>query len=150
VLFRPPGGPLPAPADELEVREVRDEGELAVWEQVAIDGYPFEGVSSGRAGALFTPGVLDGRLRAWVGYVDRIPVAIGACSVQRGLNVLVLGVVLPQYRGRGYWRAMLRTRLAEYPDLPSAALFSDLSRPGAQRHGFWPVSRVWLWTRDRP
>jgi hypothetical protein len=45
---------------------------------------------------------------------------------------------------------MVRSRLAAAPDLPAAALFSDDSRPGAERlFGFLPISRFTLWMRSR-
>jgi hypothetical protein len=34
--------------------------------------------------------------------------------------------------------------------LPSASLFSDMSRAGAERNGFLPISRFTLWRRPRP
>jgi hypothetical protein len=59
-------------------------------------------------------------------------------------------VVLPEARRRGYWQALLRARLADLEGLPSAALFSDMSRSGAERNGFLPVTRFTLWRRARP
>jgi hypothetical protein len=59
-------------------------------------------------------------------------------------------VVLPQARRRGYWQALLRTRLADLEGLPSASLFSDMSRAAAERNGFLPISRFTLWRRARP
>jgi hypothetical protein len=150
VLVRPPGGPLPSPAPGLEVREVGDARELRQWERVVVEGYPLADLQPHRPEALFGPGVLAGRMRAWVGCAEGEPAAAGASCVVDGLHVLVIGVVLPRFRGRGYWRSLLRTRLEAHPGLPCASLFSDLSRPGAQRHGFWPLSRVTLWTRERP
>jgi hypothetical protein len=66
------------------------------------------------------------------------------------LHVLALGVVLAEARRRGYWQALLRARLADLEGLPSASLFSDMSRPGAEHNGFLPVSRFTLWRRARP
>ncbi|HLU56995.1 MAG TPA: hypothetical protein VKZ81_16165 [Pseudonocardia sp.] len=46
---------------------------------------------------------------------------------------------------------MVRSRLQAAPALPAAALFSDDSRPGAERvFGFLPSSRFTLWGRFRP
>jgi hypothetical protein len=56
----------------------------------------------------------------------------------------------PRRAVAGYWQALLRARLADLEGLPSAGLFGDLSRPGAERHGFLPVSRFTLWRRARP
>ncbi len=149
-LFRAPGGPLPAAAADLDVQEVTDRADLATWERIAVEGYPMPDLQPWRAGRLFDEAVLGSGLRLWLGRVRGEPVAACASYVARGLHVLALGIVLPHARGRGYWRTLLRTRLAAYPDLPCGSLFSDMSRPGAQQHGFWPASRFTLWTRDRP
>lgn len=149
LLFRPPGGPLPPEGTDLTVREVADEEELGTWERVVVHGYPMPDLRPWRPGALFTDAVRSSGLRLWTGYADGEAVAAAGSYVALGLHVLAIGVVLPHARARGYWRTLLRTRLAAYPDLPSASLFSDMSRPGAQRHGFWPISRFTLWTRER-
>ncbi|HLN78095.1 MAG TPA: hypothetical protein VK204_13685 [Nocardioidaceae bacterium] len=147
-LLRPPGGLIPEAAG-LDVREVVERADLRIWERVVVEGYPLADLQPWRPGVLFRDGVLSSGLRMWVGYSGREPVAAAASYVAFGLHVLAIGVVLPRVRGQGYWRSLLRTRLAAHPDLPSASLFSDMSRPGAQRHGFWPISRFTLWVRDR-
>ncbi len=45
---------------------------------------------------------------------------------------------------------MALTRLRAIPDLPAAALFSDMSRPGAEALGFLPITRFTLWRKARP
>lgn len=149
-LFRPPGGPLPSAVPDLEVREVHDDEGLRTWERVVVEGYPMSELLPWHAGSLFTPSALRSDLRLWVGYASGEPVAAAASYVALGLHVLSIGVVLPKARGHGYWRTLLRTRLAARPDLPTGSLFSDMSRPGAEQHGFWPVSRFTLWIRERP
>lgn len=148
-LFRAPGGPLPAAADDLSVREVTDAADLVAWERVVVDGYPMVGLQPWRPGCLFDVDVLSSGMRLWLGSIGEEPVAACASYVAHGVHVLAIGVVLPHARGRGYWRTLLRTRLASYPDQPCGSLFSDMSRPGAQQHGFWPVSRFTLWIRER-
>lgn len=148
-LLRLPGGDLPPAAADLDVREVSDAGELRTWERVVVEGYPMPELLPWRPGSLFTDRALSSGLRLWVGYAEGEPVAAAASFVAHGLHVLAVGVVLPRARGRGYWRTLLRTRLAAYPDLPCGSLFSDMSRPGAQQHGFWPITRFTLWSRER-
>jgi hypothetical protein len=76
---------------------------------------------------------------------------VGALYVAHGIAGFMLGVTMPDARHRGYWAAMARHRLRTVPDLPAAGLFSDMSRPGAQRSlGFLPITRFTLWTRPRP
>jgi GNAT superfamily N-acetyltransferase len=148
-LLRPPGGPRPEPAPDLEVREVSDADELRTWERVVVEGYPLPDLQPWRPGSFFTDEVLACGLRLWVGRAGGEPVAAAASYVAHGLHVLAVGVVLPHARGRGYWRTLLATRLEAFPELPCGSLFSDMSRPGAQRHGFLPISRFTLWVRDR-
>lgn len=148
-LLRPAGDRLPAAAPDLEVREVTDAAGLETWERLAVEGYPMPELAPWRPGVLFDPRVLATRLRLWVGYAEGEPVAASASYLAHGLHVLAMGVVLPDARGNGYWRAMLRARLAAFPGLPSGSLFSDMSRPGAERHGYLPIVRFTLWVRDR-
>jgi GNAT superfamily N-acetyltransferase len=150
LLVRAPGLPLPPPGPaDFEVRRVVDPAGLADWERVAVTGYPLAQLLPWRPEVLYDERVLKTPLRQWVGYADGQPVGAGASWVTDGLHVCAMGVVLPGYRGRGYWRALLRTRLADAAGLPSAGLFSDYSRPGAQRYGYLPVLRFTLWRRKR-
>jgi len=142
-------GSLPPAAPDLEVREVGDADDLQVWERLAVEGYPMPELRPWRARSLFDMRVLSTPLRLWVGYAAGEPVAAAASYLAHGLHVLAMGVVAPHARGRGYWRTMLRTRLAAFPDLPCGSLFSDMSRPGAEQHGFLPIIRFTLWVRER-
>jgi hypothetical protein len=149
LLYRPAGGPLP-PAGDLQVRRASDAAALADWERVAVEGYPLGDLAPWRPGVLFDTRVLASPLRLWVGYADERPVGADASYVAHGLHILALGVVLPEARRRGYWQPLLRARLADLQGLPSASLFSDMSRAGAERNGFLPISRFTLWRRPRP
>jgi hypothetical protein len=149
-LLRNPGGLLPPPAPGVDVVEVRDAEALRTWERIVVEGYPMPELRPWRPGVLLDPAVLGSGLRMWLARLDGEPVGAAASYVAHGLHVLSVGVVLPEARGRGVWRTLLGTRLATFPDLPAAALFSDLSRPGAERHGFVPITRFTLWTRERP
>jgi hypothetical protein len=76
---------------------------------------------------------------------------VGGVCVAHGIAGFMLGVTMPHARHRGYWAAMARHRLRACPDLPAAGVFSDMSRPGAERLlGFLPITRFTLWTRRRP
>lgn len=150
LLIRPPERPLPPAHDGLEIREVTDRASLMDFEQVLVDGFPFEELQP------FAPGGwLDERLlelpdhQLFVGYADGAPVVSGWLAFHAGLGVLVLTATLPEARRRGYWTAILRQRLEAAQRRPVAAVFSDMSRPGAQRYGFLPIARFTLWHRDR-
>jgi hypothetical protein len=148
-LFRPLGGSLPPAALGLEVRAVSDAAALAEWERVVVEGYPFDDLAPWRPGVLFDERVLATPLRLWLGRVGGRPVGAAASYVAHGFHVLALGVVLPEARRRGYWETLLGARLAEHPGLPSGSLFSDLSRPGAERNGYVPITRFTLWRHPR-
>jgi len=151
VLVRQPGGPLPAPSPDLRVSRVRTAQDLRAWEQVAVDGYPFDELQPLRPGGLIDPAILaDPRWSFWVGYEDDRPVTIGGLFVSSGFAYLGLGVTVPEARGRGYWYAMVRERLQVAPGLVSGSMFSDLSRPGIQRLGYLPITRLTAWRRRRP
>jgi hypothetical protein len=151
LLLAPRGGRAPATSPWLEVVEVEDAATLADWERVAVEGYPFDECLPWQPGRLFDVRVLADRgLRAWVGYVDGTPAAIGTAYVAHGVVVFTLGVTRPEHRGRGAWEVLARQRLAIRPELPAMGLFSDLSRGPAERLGFLPLTRWTVWTRSRP
>ena len=58
-------------------------------------------------------------------------------------------MTLPAGRRAGHWWRHVRVRLAAEPNLWHAGVFSDFSRPGAERAGFVPVVRHTLWHRSR-
>lgn len=150
LLLHPRPEPSPAPPGWLRIERVLDADRLADWERVAIEGYPLTDCQPARPGALVDGRVLDDpSFRGWVGYSDGQPVAIGTSYVAHGIHVLALGATLPSHRGRGAWQALARHRLAAFPRLPAMSLFSDLSRPPAERLGFLPLSRWTLWSAPR-
>lgn len=151
LLLRPPGDAPQAPAPPgFSVEEVTDAAALRDWEQVAVEGFPFSDLLPYRPGRLVDERVLaDGRLRLWVGYADGRAVSNGGLYTEHGLAVFTLGVTRPEARHRGYWKVLATRRLRIAPDLPAAGLFSDMSRPGAQRLGFLPILRFTLWHRTR-
>jgi hypothetical protein len=148
--MRPPA-PIPtldAPAG-LRIAHVADIAAVRDFERVLVEGYPFPDV---------IPGTLfDARLLAAsgphleIGYLDERAVTVGARHIAHGLLVLALGATLPEARHHGCWAAMVRSRLAAAPGLAAVALFSDDSRPGAERlFGFLPITRFTLWMLPRP
>jgi hypothetical protein len=147
--LRPPG-PLPAadPPPGLVVRTVTDATGARDFEHVMIEGYPFPGVAPG---TLFDERILAATSpRLEVGYIDGRAVTAAARHIAHGLVLLAFGTTLRDARHRGCWAAMVRSRLADRTDLPAAALFSDDSRPGAERlFGFLPITRFTLWVRER-
>ena len=151
LLYRPPGLPFqPPPPDALTVTEVTTERELAEWCTVAVDAFPLTEVAA--PSTLFDRAVLtDERFRFVVGRDRRRAVAVGCQVLVDDTNVLLLSTVRPEYRGRGYYAALVADRLARAPGLPSVTIVSDDSRPVLEgRFGFLPVTRCTLWERPRP
>ena len=147
LLVRPPLSVLPAPAAPPgpEPRRVTDAAALAAWERVLVEGYPLDGVRLDRPGAVVGPDLLgDDRLRFWSSGD-----AISAQFVAHGVASFALGVTLPAARRGGHWFRHARLRLQTEPDLWHVGVFSDFSRPGAERIGFVPVVRHTLWHRAR-
>jgi hypothetical protein len=150
LLYRPAG--LPEQRDQpedLSVSEVTTERELAEWCTVVVDAFPLDEVDA--PSRLFDPAVLgDERYRFVIGRVGDRPVAVGCQVLVAGTNVLLLSTVRLEERGRGYYSALVRDRLARAPDLPSVTIVSDDSRPVlVHRFGFLPVTRFTLWERPR-
>lgn len=147
---RPPGGTLPEAAPHIRVERVTDPFRLAEWEQVVVDGFPFEDLQPYRKGSLVGEALLDDPAAVlWVAYDNDIPAAAAALHVEQGVAGFALGATLPGSRRRGLWYALVRARLQERPDLPAASVFSSDSRPGAERIGFVPITRWTLWGRPR-
>ncbi|MDF2967421.1 MAG: hypothetical protein K0Q93_1199 [Nocardioidaceae bacterium] len=149
LMLRPPDGRLPG-ASDVSIERVADAAAVRRWESVVVEGYPFPDVQPSLPGALLDPRILDDdRLRLWLAYDRGEPVTAGGLFVDCGIAHFSFGVTLPMARRRGHWYALVRERLLSAPGLPAAGLFTDASRPGAERVGFLPVSRFTLWSRPR-
>jgi hypothetical protein len=153
LLIRPPLSMLPVafPAgSELDVRRVVAATDLAAWERAAIEGYPLPELQDAPVGAFASPALLDDeRLHFFLGRAGADPVAAGVSFTAHGIASLALGATVPAARRRGLWRRLAVERLHAAPELWTAGVFSDLSRPSAERLGFIPLTRLTLWTRER-
>jgi hypothetical protein len=135
----------PAPGVAVEVAS--DPGDLATAERIAVEGYPLPEAAGFPPGSLFPPALADEGLVVRVGRLDGEPAGVGLCYVDSGLVNLCLGATMPIARRRGVWEALVWTRVAEAPELPSVAYTSDYSRPGFERMGFLPITRFTMWVR---
>ena len=151
LLIRPPASLLAPPASpDVDVRPLSTAADLALWERVAIDGYPLTELADHPVGSLADPRILnDERASFWLGRIDGMPVSIGTLFEAHGLASMTLGVTLPEARRKGFWLRHAVDRIAAAPDLWTAGIFSDMSRPGAEALGFVPIHRLTLWLRDR-
>jgi hypothetical protein len=130
---------------------VTDAAGLRDWERVIALGYPFDDVVPQLPGAFAHEQILnDDRFTMWIAYQGDRPVTAAALFRAHGLAQFAFGVTLPEARRQGHWAALVRLRLHAAGDLPSAGIFSDDSRPGAERYGFLPLTRFTLWSRRRP
>jgi hypothetical protein len=133
------------------VEVVTDPTGLADWERVAIEGYPLPELLPVVTGALAGPALLaDARLRFTLSRQGGAPVSLGCLFTTGDLGIFTLGVTCPAARRRGHWLAHAAHRLTAVPRLWTAGVFSDHSRPSAQRLGFVPVLRLTLWSLPRP
>lgn len=151
LLVRPPLHMMPAPGDlAIEPEEVRTPAQMREWEDVVIDGYPLAESGDVR-GAVGPPAILaDPRVQCWLGRDDAgRAVSVGTSFVSHGLISFALGATLPGARGGGHWRAHAITRLRAAPQLWAAGIFSDHSRPLAERLGFLPLTRFTIWRLPR-
>jgi len=151
LLLRRPGGRLPDAHARLRVERITDAAGLRDWEYVVAHGFPIDDLQGGRPTPFVGDALLDdARVGIWVGYDDDRPVTTGALFIEAGVAQFALAATLIEGRRRGYWSTMLRVRLQAAGDVPAAALFSDLSRPGAEHLGFIPILRFTCWHRPAP
>jgi hypothetical protein len=144
-------GPFPAPAFELgpgvTVEVASTPEQLAVAEQVLIEGYPLDEAKGLPPGSLFPPALLHTGFLVRIGRIDGEPVAVGLRYLGYGIANLCLAATLPAARRRGVWEALVWARVNDAPGEPAVAYTSDFSRPGFERMGFVPTLRFTLWHR---
>jgi hypothetical protein len=147
LLLRPAGGRLPPADPRLRVERVVDAAGLRDWERVIAYGFPIDDLQ-GRSRQLVGDQLLDDpRIGIWVGYEDDQPVTTGTLFTDAGVAQFALAATVPGARRRGYWFTMMRARLQAAGNAPSAAIFSDDSRPGAEDLGFTAILRFTCWHR---
>ena len=137
----------PPPVAGVDVRKIESFDEFLIGlELVLSDDWSEEHRARQRAEAEET----YARRRArpggeWLAYVDGKPVAWGGGVVcERGMY-LAGAITLPEYRGRGCYRALLRARWDEAVRLGAPALVvhaKETSRPILERCGFERVATL--------
>ncbi len=147
-MVRPGDGPWTRPAAPagLEIEPVVDARGLDEFERTAERGF---GMPAQGAGTWHDPRILlDHRMQAWIGRVERRPVAVSMSYVSDGV-VGVYGVATePDARGRGYGSAMTWQAIAADPMLPSVLQPSELAISMYERIGFRPFARFRHWRRN--
>jgi hypothetical protein len=145
VVRGPVSEPAAAPPGGLDIRRAESPDDLALVEQILIDGYPVPELDGLPANRALGPALLGSAVRHWIGYLDGAPTAAAASHTAHGVINLCLAATLPAARLRGVWRALVAARCAGTPGLPAVAFTSDYSRPGFLRAGFLPITRFTLW-----
>jgi hypothetical protein len=146
-VVRAPGAVTASPRPGVAVRDVTTADDLAVLEQVAIEGYPLEEAAGAPPGTVFPTALLDSQVRLRLGQVDGEPVSGAAALDAHGVVNLCFAATLPAGRRRGVWSSLVWARVAQAPEQPAVAFASDDSRPGFVRMGFLPVTRFTLLVR---
>jgi GNAT superfamily N-acetyltransferase len=136
----------PAPPAGVEVRRVADRAGVA--EMVAVNEAAF-GRASWNVDAL-TQRLADPGVGMYVAYADGRPVTSGRLELFDGTSFAGLygGGTLPDFRGRGVYRALVAARAAEAQRRGFRYLATDAretSRPILQRLGFEPIGQLTSW-----
>jgi ribosomal protein S18 acetylase RimI-like enzyme len=144
----------PAPTSAVQVRPVNSPEELLVYREMTAlasgtvvltdDGKAAIAASNPQAWADLV--AMEGRRRNYLALIDDQPVAAaGLLLTDRGVAVMAGGATLPQARGRGCYRALVRARwddavAAGSPNLVAQA--SDMSGPILAAMGFRGVAEL--------
>lgn len=151
-VVRTPTSPLrdaaTRPDVDLAVRRATNGADVLAAEAVMVEGYPVE-AAQGRPGSAFPESLASTEVHLYIAAVDGTDVAVGAGHVAHGCVNLCGAATLPAARRTGAWGALVRTRVAEAPELPAVAFTSDFSRPGFEHLGFVSAFRFTLWMRSR-
>lgn len=135
---------------DVRVEPVRSSDELAILEQIMIDGFDFHEMRGSASGTLCHPGILeDDRFAAWLGYLDDKPVAAAGSLVEAGIVDVVMVATIPQARRKGLGLAVTQAAARPELGLPAVLFSSDEGRPIYERLGFVPILRGSFWYRDR-
>lgn len=141
-MLRPAGPPPDGWDAGLELREVRDVDELAVFLQTIVEAYPMPGDS-----ALVVPAILDTPVRFWVGYEGDRPVGTAGVFVGHGLNDVEWVSVHERDRGKGYGAALTWAATLADPERPAVLIASDPGQPVYERMGYVRLTRMSMWFR---
>lgn len=137
----------PVPTGEVQVHEAGAEPQLADVERVVVQGFPLPSRLPWRRGAQFPPEAMarcGPALRQWLALRHGTPA--GAClSWDDGAAVgLYYVAVLPEHRGRGVGRTLVRAVLDAHPGRAAVLTATLLGEPLYRRLGFREVgTSVW-------
>jgi GNAT superfamily N-acetyltransferase len=137
----------PAPDAPIVVERVRTIEELGEAEEVGLDAFQ----SSEQQRRAFRENIedswaLQGRwVQSFAAYLDGRMVGCARSAYLEGAVLLIGGAVLPDARGRGAYRALVRARWDDAVERDSPALIvhaGSMSRPILERLGFETVCEL--------
>jgi hypothetical protein len=120
----------------VEVREARTDVERALARRIIVEGYPLPDTEP-----------LAATDRAFVGYVDGEPAAVGAAYEVDGMTLVVYVAALAAARGRGVGAAVTWAATLSQPGKPAVLIASDDGRPVYERMGYIAIERWTAWLR---
>lgn len=138
-------GTAVGPATDLDVREVRDDSELELAEQVLVEAYPLPEMQPLHPGDLYGPGLLDSSTRVWLAWDGDTPVATATAHAHAGVVLVESVATLAQARGLGGGAAVTWAATRADPDAPALLIASDEGRPVYERLGYRALERWTVW-----
>lgn len=149
VMVRPPAD-VPAVADEtVRVVRVTDADELAVAEQLIVEGFPVSALLPWRRGEALPPHLLRvPGWSAWLAYRRGVPAAAGY-TYDDGRSVgLYWLVTSPGHRSTGLARLLLTRAVAAHPGRPFTLTATDAGLPLYESMGFHTVATTTWYRRN--
>lgn len=140
LMYRARGGRAPAPPQELEIRPVRTEEDLADFESTLVEAFPLP-----RNSSVVDPRMLDTDFNAWTAYLDGSPVATAGSHTAHGLTEVEWVSTLADARGNGYGQAVTWQATLADPAAPAVLIATDDGRPIYERMGFIATMRLTMW-----
>lgn len=141
--------PDPAP-NGVDVRRVTTFAEYRAWDEIAKAGFGWAGDESPDAihqlRDAWRHWQTEPARRFYLAWIDGRPVAeAGLAMTTAGPAILSGGATVPEARGRGAYRALVRARWEDARRLGASSIVvqaSAMSRPVLERSGFRPVGSV--------
>lgn len=144
-MIRPAGTATSARSADVEIQRVTDAAGMQTFVETFARCYPVPELAGLESGAWVDERVLRDDYHVFIGSVDGQPVATGAASCTRGVNMVEFISVDQSLRGRGIGAAITWAPTLARPELPAVLIASDLGRPVYERMGYATVCRFTLW-----
>lgn len=144
-MIRPAAPSTTPPPADLVIERVADGAGVQTFVETFAACYPVPELAVLEPGAWVDERVLRDDYFVFIGSVDGRPVATGAASCTRGVNMVEFISVGEKLRGRGFGAAITWASTLARPELPAVLIASDPGRPVYERMGYATVSRFTIW-----